>query len=71
MGPEAFVTFDWIAKRWETSRATPVRAVASGRLPAVNVGLGARRACWRVRLSDLLAYEKSLSTLGRGSSSPA
>jgi len=69
--PNFLMTLDQIADRWHTSRATPYRAILSGRLPGVNVGLGGRRASWRVRLSDLVEYEKSLSTPGRKPSSPA
>jgi excisionase family DNA binding protein len=57
-----FLGPDQIAQRWKVDRATVRRAITAGRLPALNVGTGTKRACWRVRLEDLLAYEKQMTT---------
>jgi excisionase family DNA binding protein len=57
---DSYLTLDEVAKRWKVDRATVYRSIVSGRLPAYNFGTGQRRACWRVRASDLQEYEKKL-----------
>jgi uncharacterized protein (DUF2237 family) len=65
---EPLLRLDEIADRWKVCTATPRRAIEAGLLPAINLGLGRRRACWRVRLADVIAYERAraLSTGNSG-----
>jgi excisionase family DNA binding protein len=51
------LTPDEVAQRWKVDRATVCSLIRAGRLRAMNVGLGPKRATWRVLLADVLDYE--------------
>lgn len=53
---------DDIARRWDCSPQLVYRLIDKGRLPAMNIGASTRRATWRIKRSDLLEYERQIST---------
>jgi excisionase family DNA binding protein len=56
LNTDALLTPQQVAALLATDRRTVARLCNSGRLPAVNIGSGARYRTWRVRLADLQAF---------------
>ena len=54
---DEWLTLKEVAKEWKINRVTVRRAIESGQLRAFNGGTGTKYARWRVRRSDLKAYE--------------
>lgn len=54
---EVWLTTDQVARRWHVDRASIHRLIVGGKLPALNVGCGEKRATWRIRESDVFLFE--------------
>jgi len=54
-----YLTVQQLARRWGVGSRIVLAHIHSGRLPAVNVSAGSRRATWRLPRAAVLEFESA------------
>lgn len=60
---EKFLTCEQVAERYHLKISTVWEWIKTGKLPAIRFGSGRGGGRYRVRLADLVEFEKQLETI--------